>query len=233
MFLYENPELPRVAMERSPKSMSANDWQRKIQPALESSVADANQVITNTQDIQKWLQTASLEASSQLQGMADATAQMHAYRALLDSFLRQHPELLEAVRTLTHGAATIGIDWRPMAPQHSQVELDFETDADIDLFLPIEEAGAGSIHAAFETMERHLPKSDAYPGHTHEIGAVLAKPGRKVGIILRKKTSKDGSTRRSYALEAPSYEDVDGLTREQAVEAVRRYFQEEAGAASG
>ncbi|MEM9666141.1 MAG: hypothetical protein AAF970_14480 [Bacteroidota bacterium] len=180
---------------------SVDDWTERLTDALTTSVEHAQAILTNDPEVQDWLRPAALEAAMHLQGGHDPIAAAQAYGDLLDGLHRTLPHLIEAVAAVTGGHGRLDVDWRPMTPEYSRLNLTFRLGVKPDLLVRLKEIEEGAIEALLTSLVAHLPPGDPFPGRPHRVRAVLLAGGHAIGLELQASSGGDRSQDR-YSLKA-------------------------------
>ena len=172
-------------------SRSKEDWTALLAPLLETSVQAASDRLMQTDEIQHWLRTASTDAAEGLRQRPNMQGQMQGYAKLKAAFDDRFPDLLDAVENLTEGCGTIDLDWTPMNPTLSRVEVQFRQDFSVDLFTRLDALTPEAARAAFQTVTEALPDGTPFPNRPNTVTGLVAHDGSCLGVRVREHLGDD------------------------------------------
>lgn len=168
-----------------PPSRSKEDWKDRLAPLLSISIQAVNERIMQTDEIQKWLRQASTEAAEGMNQQPDMRGEMQGYAQLKTAFEKHFPELLDAIDELTDGCGTIDLDWTPMNPALSHVEVRFQREITVDLFTRLDAPTPEAARAALHTVEEALPEGTPFPNRPNAVTGLVAYDGSCLGVRVR------------------------------------------------
>ncbi|WP_103027310.1 hypothetical protein [Salinibacter altiplanensis] len=206
-----------------PPSRSQKDWNALLAPVLSTSVKAASERLMQTEEIRQWLRQASAEAAEGMRQRPDMRGEMQGYAQLKAAFDERFPALLNAVADLTEGCGTIGLDWMPMNPTMSRVEVDFHRELAVDLFTRLDAPTLEAARAALCTVEEALPDGTPFPNRPNTATGLVAHDGSCVGVRVREHLGDDPGSRHRTVTLLP--EDQNALENLSAQDAVPRLLQ--------
>lgn len=211
-----------------PASPTKDEWLDRLHPLLHTSLDEVSERITSHPSVQSWLHDASYEAAQGLGGMPNMQAEAQAYGQMLDGLEEHFPALVEAVDALTQGCGQLDLHWRPLEPNYSRIYLRFERAFEIDLCYPLASITREDLTSAVRAVREALPKSTPFPNRPNEVTGLVIHDGVDVGVRYTDRVGDDGQRWRRVTLLAEDREPLNDLTENDAVEALRRYFQTQA-----
>lgn len=204
-------------------SLTKEDWKARIQPALSESLEAANEVIMQTEVVQSWLRTASMEAAESLGQQRGRQGEMQGYGHMMDALEEELPSLVRAVEELTEGFGTLDVEWRPMQPTLSSLYVSFDCSYTVTLFCRLPDCTDEAARSAIATVVEALPEGQPFPKRPNEVTGVLAREGRGVGVRVKEHLREDGSgTAQSVALLPPDEQPTDNLSGPEVVHRLLR-----------
>ena len=200
-----------------PPSRSKEDWTSLLSPLLSTSVQAANERLMQTEEIRQWLRQASTKAAEGMSRQPDMRGEMRGYAELKDAFEERFPTLLDAVEELTGGCGTIDLDWTPMNPTMSRVEVDFHRELAVDLFTRLEAPSPDAAQAALHTVEEALPDGTPFPNRPNTATGLVAHDGSCLGVRVREHLGNEqGGRYRTVALLPDDRNDLENLSMQDA-----------------
>lgn len=171
--------------------LSKEDWKAQLGPLLSTSLQSVSERITRTEEVQEWLRRASANAAEHLETRPGRQGEMDGYLQMKNALKDRFPELCAAIGELTGGCGQVDLDWTPMNPSLSRVEVTFDYDFSIDLFLqlgaPTREAARKAIH----TVADALPSGPPFPNRPNAVTGLVAYDGSCLGIRVREHLQDD------------------------------------------
>ncbi|WP_263786548.1 hypothetical protein [Salinibacter grassmerensis] len=200
-----------------PSSRSKEDWTALLDPLLSDSVQSANERLMQTEEIRQWLRQASTEAAEGMSQRPDMRGEMRGYGQLKAAFEERFPSLLNAVEELTGGCGTIDLDWTPMNPTMSRVEVDFHRELAVDVFTRLAAPSPEAAQAALHTVEEALPDGTPFPNRPNTVTGLVGHDGSCLGVRVREHLGNEqGSRYRTVTLLPEAQNDVENLSTEEA-----------------
>lgn len=204
-------------------SLTKEDWKARLQPALSESLEVANETIMQTEAVQSWLRTASMEAAESLGQQRGRQGEMQGYGSMMDALEEELPSLLEAVEELTEGFGTLDVEWRPMQPTLSTLYVSFDCSYTVTLFCRLPDCTDEAAKSTIATVVQALPDGRPFPKRPNEVTGFLARDGRGVGIRVKEHLRDDGSgTAQSVALLPLNQQPTDNLSGPEVVRQLLR-----------
>lgn len=204
-------------------SLTKDEWKDRLRTPLSESLEAANDTIMQTQHVQSWLRSASMEAAEALGQQRGRQGEMQGYAHMMETLEAELPPLLEAVDELTSGCGHIDLDWRPMHPTSSRLYVSFDRPYTVDLFYRLTNCTEDEAQSAVATVVKALPEGKPFPNRPNEITGLVAREGRGVGVRVKEHVRDDGSgTAKSVSLLPPNQESTKNLS---GPEVVRRLQQ--------
>jgi hypothetical protein len=212
------------------QELSEEDWMRRIEPALERSMQEVSEQMTNAAPVQRWLRSASYEAAMQASRPqpGDMQAEAAAYGALRDDLREHFASLARAVRDLTHGQGRLDVKWRPLSPNYTRLYIDFGLDYEIDLFVRLKAASPDEARRALDAAADALPRSEPFPNRPNERTALVALDDRQLGVRVREHQADPGR-RRTVTLLPDGDSAESDVALDEAPERVVQHLTPEAG----
>ena len=199
-------------------SRAKEEWKALLAPLLSTSVQATNERLMQTDAIQQWLRQASTEAAEGMRQRPDMQGQMHGYTQLKAAFNDRFPELLGAIEDLTEGCGTIDLDWTPMNPTLSRVEVDFHRDLSVDLFTRLDAPTPEAARAALHAVEQALPDGTPFPNRPNAVTGLVAHDGSCLGVRVREHLGGEGTRQyRTVTLLPEGQSDLENLSTQDAV----------------
>ncbi len=196
-----------------PASRSKEDWKSLLSPLLSTSVQAANERLMQSEEIRQWLRQASTKAAEGMSRRSDMRSEMRGYAQLKGAFEERFPTLLNAVEELTEGCGTIDLDWTPMNPTMSRVEVDFHRELAVDLFTRLEAPSPDAAQAALHAVEEVLPDGTPFPNRPNTVTGLVAHDGSCVGVRVQEHLGDEqGGRYRTVALLPDDRNDLENLS---------------------
>jgi hypothetical protein len=192
-------------------TLSVDDWKGRIAPHLSQSLQTVSEKITQTEAVQSWLQTASMEAAEGLGQMSGMQGEMMGYMRMMDDLEETLPNLLEAVNDLTEGCGSVDLHWRPLQPNFSRLYVDFDRDFTVKLFVRLDDCTTGAAQDALRTVAGTLPAGSPFPNRPNTVTGLVAREGRAVGVRVKEHLRDDQSTTQSVTLLADDPSPIENL----------------------
>jgi len=205
----------------SPRSEdpSKADWKARIAPSLSTSLRAVSDRITQTAVVQEWLREASMEAAEGLGGMSGMQGEMQGYMRMLNALEDRFPALLAAVDELTDGCGRVDLHWRPMNPNFSRVEVAFDHDFTVKLFVRLAAPTPNDAREALATVATALPEGDPFPNRPNVVTGLVAYDGTAIGVRVQEHLAEDGQGRsRTVSLLPEADDPVENLSGPDAVD---------------
>lgn len=206
-----------------PSPRSKEDWKARIEPHLSTSLRTASDNITRTDEVQEWLHDASMEAAEGLGQVSGMQGSMQGYMRMMDALEDRFPELLAAVEELTSGCGHVDLHWRPTNPNFSRVEVAFDRDFSVDLFVRLEVLTTEAARSAIDTVAEALPDGSPFPNRPNTATGLLGHDGSCLGVRVREHLADDGQGRYRTVTLLP--DDRDNLENLSVDDAARRLPQ--------
>lgn len=204
-------------------SVSKEDWKARIKPHLSTSLREVSDALTRTDVVQQWLHDASLEAAEGLGGVSGMQGEMQGYMRMMNALEDRFPNLLDAVDELTEGCGTVDLHWRPMNPNFSRVEIAFDCDFTVKLFVRIETLSPKATRSALATVADALPGGEPFPNRPNTVTGLVSHDGTCLGVRLREHLSEDGQdTYRTVTLLPDTRDNIENLSESDAADRLRQ-----------
>jgi hypothetical protein len=216
-------------MSPSAAPQTKQDWIERIEPLLHESLDELSERITSAAPIQRWLQEASFEAARDLQGAGDMQAQAQAQAWLMDDLADTFPELLQAVEELTDGHAQLDLNWRPLAPGYTRINVSFGGDFEVDFFWRLPDRDPEHIQSLFATLRDRLPKGTPFPNRPNQVTALVIHEGQRIGVRLFDHLSEAQKRWQTVTLLTPQGDSIEKLSPEDATTRLVQFFADTAG----
>ncbi|MFB6271750.1 MAG: hypothetical protein ABEL51_02525 [Salinibacter sp.] len=216
-----------------PAPYTKKDWKARIQPHLSRSLRAVSDTITRTEAVQQWLHDASLEAAEGLGGVSGMQGEMQGYMRMLNALEDRFPNLLDAVNELTEGCGTVDLHWRPMNPNFSRVQVTFERDFTVKLFVRLDALSPETARSAIETVGEALPEGKPFPNRPNTVTGIVAHDGACLGVRAREHFGdEERSSYRTVTLLPENRSPVENLSVRDAAVRLRQLLaaDESAGA---
>jgi len=207
----------------SPRSIE--DWKARFEPSLSTSLPEANASIMQTDRVQKWLRSASTEAAERLGPGARMQAEMQGYIQMKNDLKDQFPALVDAVDELTEGCGEVDLDWRPLTPTQSRVQVAFDREFTVRLFVRLADLTPDSARGAVQTVAEALPEGTPFPNRPNTVTGLVGHEGACVGVRVHEHLSEDRQRRyRTICLLPETRDDLDKLSEQEAVSRLHQLF---------
>jgi len=207
----------------SPRSIE--DWKARIEPSLSTSLSEANASIMQTDRVQKWLRSASTEAAERLGPGARMQAEMQGYIQMRNDLEDQFPALVDAVNELTEGCGEVDLDWRPLTPTQSRVQVAFDREFTVQLFVRLADLTPDSARGAVQTVAEALPEGTPFPNRPNTVTGLVGHEGACVGVRVHEHLSEDRQRRyRTICLLPETRDDLDKLSEQEAASRLHQLF---------
>jgi len=180
--------------------VSVDDWKARIAPHLSTSLQTVSEKITQTEAVQSWLHSASMEAADGLGQMSGVQGKMMGYMRMMDDLEDTLPNLLEAVADLTDGCGSVDLHWRPLQPNFSRLYVDFDRDFTAKLFVCLDDCSPDAARNAIQTVAAALPKGKPFPNRPNTVTGLVAHNGVGIGVRVNEHLREDRSTTHSVTL---------------------------------
>ncbi len=201
----------------SPRSKA--DWKARIEPHLSTSLRNVSDALTRTNAVQDWLHDASMEAAEGLGDVSGMQGNMQGYMRMMNALEDRFPELLEAVDELTEGCGQVDLHWRPMNPNFSRVEVTFDRDFTVELFVRMAEATSGAARSTVETVAEALPEGSPFPNRPNTVTGLTAHDGSCMGVRVQERLGEGQQGRyRTVTLLPEDRDDIENLTMAEAAD---------------
>lgn len=193
-------------------SLSVDDWKARIAPHLSTSLQTVSEKITQTEAVQSWLHSASMEAADGLGQMSGVQGEMMGYMRMMDDLEDSLPNLLEAVADLTDGCGTVDLHWRPLQPNFSRLYVDFDRDFSAKLFVRLEDCTQDTVRDALQTVTAALPKGEPFPNRPNTVTGMVAHEGAGAGVRVKEHLREDQTTTHSVTLLPDNQSPLENLS---------------------
>lgn len=194
-------------------SPSEEDWKARIEPHLSTSLRAVSDAITRTEVVQAWLQEASLEAAEGLGDVSGMQGNMQGYMRMMNALEDRFPELLEAVDELTEGCGQVDLHWRPMNPNFSRVEVAFDRDFAVELFVRVADLTPEAARSTVEAVAEALPEGAPFPNRPNTVTGLAAYDGSCLGVRVQEHLGEGQQGRyRTVTLLPEDRDDIENLT---------------------
>ena len=206
-----------------PSPYSKEDWKARIEPHLSTSLRAVSDDITRTNVVQEWLHDASMEAAEGLGQVSGMQGNMQGYMRMMNALEDRFPELLAAVEDLTGGCGHVDLHWRPTNPNFSRVEVAFDRDFSVDLFVRLEALTTEAARSMIDTVAETLPDGSPFPNRPNTATGLVGYDGLCLGVRVREHLADDGQGRYRTVTLLP--EDEDDVNLRSLQDAARRLCQ--------
>lgn len=203
---------------------SKDDWKAHLDAALSDSLRAVSDRITRVPAVQEWLRTASMEVAEGLGSASGVQGEMQGYMRMRNALEDRFPELVAAVEELTEGCGHVDLHWRPMNPNFSRVEVAFDRDVRVDLFVRLADLTPEAARDALYTVVEALPDGAPFPNRPHTVTGLVAHDGTALGVRVREHMAEEGQGRMHTVTLLPA--SGDALEKLSGPEAVERLLQE-------
>jgi hypothetical protein len=203
--------------------VSEEDWKARIEPYLSTSLREVSDTLTRTDVVQQWLHDASMDAAEGLGDVSGMQGEMQGYMRMMNALEDRFPNLLDAVDELTEGCGSVDLHWRPMNPNFSRVEIAFDRDFTVKLFVQIETLTAEAARSALATVADALPDGNPFPNRPNTVTGLVAHGGACPGVRVREHLSEDGQeTYCTVTLLPETSDDIENLSESDAAVRLRQ-----------
>jgi hypothetical protein len=204
---------------------SVEDWKARIEPHLSTSLQEASDAIMRTDRVQTWLRKASTEAAEGLGPGSGMQGEMQGYIQLKNALKDQFPALLDAVDELTEGCGEVDLDWRPLNPTQSHVQVTFDREFTVQLFVRLTDPTSESTRGAIQTVAHALPEGTPFPNRPNTVTGLVGHDESCVGVRVREHLGEDRQRRyRTVTLLPDTRDDLDKLSEQEAANRLRQLF---------
>lgn len=208
-----------------PSPRSVEDWKARIDPHLSTSLQEASDAIMQTDRMQTWLRSASTEAAEALGPGGGMQAEMQGYIQMKNALDDQFPALLDAVNELTEGCGEVDLDWRPLNPTQSRVQISFDREFTVQLFVRLTNLTPESARGAVQTVAEALPEGTPFPNRPNTVMGLVGYDGACVGVRAYDHLGEDRQSRyRTVTLRPENRDDLDKLSEQEAAARLRQLF---------
>lgn len=178
-----------------------------------------------TDQVQKWLRGASTDAAERLGPGAGMQAEMQGYIQMKNALEDQFPALVDAVGELTEGCGEVDLDWRPLNPTQSRVEVAFDREFTVHLFTRLTDLAPESVRGAVQTVAEALPEGTPFPNRPNTVTGLVGHDGACVGVRVREHLGEDRQRRyRTVTLLPDTRDDLENLSTQEAADRLRQLF---------
>jgi len=205
-------------------SLSVDDWKARIAPHLSTSLQTVSEKITQTEAVQSWLHSASMEAAAGLGQMSGVQGEMMGYMRMMDDLEDSLPNLLAAVSNLTEGCGTVDLHWRPLQPNFSRLYVDFDRDFTAKLFVRLEDCTGEAARNALQTVSAALPKGEPFPNRPNTVTGMVARGGLGMGVRVKEHIRENQTTTRSVTLLPDDQSPLENLSVEDAAQELLQHL---------
>lgn len=196
-----------------PSPHSKEDWKAHIEPHLSESLRTVSDRITQTPVVQEWLREASMEAAEGLGSVSGMQGEMQGYLRMLDALEDRFPALLTAVEELTEGCGHVDLHWRPMNPNFSRVQVTFDRDFTVKLFVRLTAPTPKAARTVLDTVAKALPEGDPFPNRPNTVTGLVAHDGSCIGVRVHEHLAEDGRGRyRNFTLLPDDQDSIGNLS---------------------
>ena len=198
-------------------SRPKENWKALLAPLLSTSVQSANERLMQTEEVRQWLRQASTKAAEGMSQRPNMRGEMRGYAQLQAAFEDRFPALFNAVEELTEGCGTLTLDWTPMNPTMSRVEVHFHRELAVDLFTRLEAPSPDAAQAALHTVEEALPDGTPFPNRPNTVTGLVAHDGSCLGVRVQEHLGTDrGGQYRTVTLLPNDQTDIENLSTQDA-----------------
>lgn len=202
---------------------STEDWKARLESHLSTSLKEASDAIMRTDAVQAWLRNASTEAAEGLGPRSGMQAEMQGYIQMKNALEDQFPTLRDAVDELTEGCGEIDLDWRPLNPTQSRVQVTFDREFTVQLFVRLTDLTPESTRGAIQTVADALPEGTPFPNRPNTVTALVGHDGSSVGVRVREHLGEDRQRRyRTVTLLPETRDDLNNLSEQEAANRLRQ-----------
>lgn len=206
-------------------SRSVEDWKACIEPHLSTSLQEASDAIMQTDRVQTWLRSASTEAAEGLGPGAGMQAEMQGYIQIKNALEGRFPALVDAVDELTEGCGEVDLDWRPLNPTQSRVQVTVDREFTVQLFVRLTDLTPESTRDAVQTVVDALPEGTPFPNRPNTATGLVGHEGSCVGVRAYDHLGEDRQRRyRTVTLLPENRDDLDKLSKQEAANRLRQLF---------
>lgn len=196
---------------------SKSEWKARIEPPLSTSLRAASDAIMRTDVVQAWVHEAAREATEGLAPPSGMQSEMRGYLQMRDALEERFPELVNAVDELTEGCGQLDLQWRPTNPTLSRVQVTFDCDFSVDLFVRLASSTPEAARTAIDTVADALPEGPPFPNRPNTATGLIGHDDSCVGVRVREQLGEDRQRRyRTVRLLLNDRESLDRLSEEAA-----------------
>lgn len=204
-------------------SLTKDEWKDRIAPHLSTSLQAVSDKITQTEEVQTWLQRASLNAAEGLEQLSGVQGKMRGYMQMMEDLEESLPNLVAAVDDLTAGCGAVDLQWRPLQPNFSRLYLSFDRDYKVEVFCRLSACREEAARETLTIVAGALSAGDPFPNRPNTATGLAAREGNATGIRVKESLRKEESgTIRSVTLLPSNQNDIEDLSE---TEAARRLLQ--------
>lgn len=202
---------------------STEDWKADLEPHLSTSLQDVNDAIMRTDAVQAWLRKASTEAAEDLGPGSGMQAEMDGYIQIKNALEDHFPALFDAVDDLTEGCGQVDLDWRPLNPTLSRVQVTFDCEFTVQLFVRLTDLTPDTTRGAVQTVAEALPEGTPFPNRPNTVTGLVGHDGTCVGVRVHEHLGENRQGQyRTVTLLPENRDDLDKLSEEDAVKHLRQ-----------
>lgn len=198
-------------------SRSKKEWKAHIEPHLSTSLQAVSDAITRTDEVQAWLRDASTAAAERLGSAGGMQGEMQGYVRMMNDLENRFPALLDAVDDLTEGCGQVDLHWRPTNPNLSRVQVAFDRNFTVDLFVRLDARTPEAVQEVIGTVADALPDGTPYPNRPNTVTGLVGHDGVCVGVRVREHLSEDRQGQyRTVTLLPDNQDDLENLSEKEA-----------------
>jgi hypothetical protein len=202
---------------------SKEDWEAYLAPHFSTSIEDVSDALMRTDAVQTWLREASTDAAERLGPGAGMQGEMEGYIQLKNALEDQFPALVDAVDELTEGCGEVDLDWRPLNPTQSHVEVAFDRAFTVELFVRLTDLTPEAARSAVQTVAEALPEGTPFPNRPNTVTGLVGHDGTCVGVRAHEHLGDDQQRRyRTVTLLPEHRDDLDKLSEPEAANRLRQ-----------
>lgn len=204
---------------------STKDWKAYLEPHLSASLQNVTDAIMRTDAVQSWLRTASTKAAEGLGRGPGMQAEMQGYLQMKNALENQFPTLLDAVDELTEGCGTVDLDWRPLNPTQTRIQITFDREFTVHLFVRLSELAPETTRDAVQTVAEALPEGTPFPNRPNTVTGLVGHDRSCVGVRVHEHLGEDRQRQyRTVTLLPENRDDLEKLSETDAAKRLHQLF---------
>jgi hypothetical protein len=208
--------------------LTVEDWTARIKPHLSVSLQTVSEKITNAPPVQAWLRRASTQAAEALGPSSGLQGPMQGYMQLTDDLETAFPNLVTAVRALTHGCGRLDLDWRPLNPTLSRLYIAFDRDLTVTVFCSLSDCTPEAARSVLDTVAAALPEGEPFPNRPNTATGLVARGDTALGVRVKAHADPERGRYRTVTLLPKERSPLENLTPRDAERALLQLLCSEA-----